>query len=779
MKLSIPCLGDRGKRKLFGRLFFVPLILLLAGSICSGTSHASEDADELPTVFLFLLDRVGLKDITGGELPTVRRLAEWGGAGLLNARTGGGRGSGASYATLGSGERAVGGTASGLAFNRDEVYAGQSVIHLYEALHGEAVGDAAIVHLGAAELQGLGAMQERPFSPGRLGEALRLARVPVAVYGNADTPVLPQRFGALVAMDRSGRIPAGNVGPDTLVDDPTWPFGLRTDYDELLELVLRHVDQPGLVVVDLADLARLEAVELPFTAEQFAAHRKAALGRMDAFVAAVMAALQEAATDHDVLIVVPQPPAADVSAGYLLTPAVWAHFPGAGGASGTTASGLLTSPTTRRTGLAANTDIAPTVLHWFGVEEPGWVGRTLSVVPTADVWSRLDALYDQITRIHKQRLPVIQPYFFVQLAAVLLSTAVLVFHNKLSRYLGAIARGARWLHLALVAFPLALLLLPLLPPADSLLLVWGQIAGIALGLALAAHVAGGRNDPIFAFTLLCTATAAALCLDTAAGATLIQRSHLGYDPIGGSRYYGIGNEYMGVLIGTAAIAAGGWLDKARRQGEAHVRRGPLWLVGICFAAIVFIFASPVHGVNFGGTIAATVGFGALAALFAHRRISWRSAGLTLAVLIGVIGLASLYDLGALNEAHSHVGGAIQQVSRSGADPLWTIFERKLAVNVRLIRLTIWSRAFFISLIAAVGLMIYPPRLMRRLLHTHRYLGLAIRGSLIAAVTALLVNDSGIVAAATLMIPVVSTLLYLMLEKAVYTEGGDDGRVFEN
>src|SRR5690606_17096146 len=121
----------------------------------------------------------------------------------------------------------------------------------------------------------------------------------------------------------------------------------------------------------------------------------------------------------------------------------------------------------------------------------------------------------------------------------------------------------------------------------------------------------GRKDPVFAFTLLCTATVLALGIDTATGASLMQRSHLGYDPIGGSRYYGIGNEYMGVLIGSAAIAAGGWLDKARRPGAIHVRRGPLWVVAVGFAAIVFLLASPVHGVNFGGTIAAVVGFGAL------------------------------------------------------------------------------------------------------------------------------------------------------------------------
>lgn len=37
------------------------------------------------------------------------------------------------------------------------------------------------------------------------------------------------------------------------------------------------------------------------------------------------------------------------------------------------------------------------------------------------------------------------------------------------------------------------------------------------------------------------------------GGPLMKRSYLGYDPIIGARYYGIGNEFMGVYIGATLL----------------------------------------------------------------------------------------------------------------------------------------------------------------------------------------------------------------------------------
>jgi len=56
----------------------------------------------------------------------------------------------------------------------------------------------------------------------------------------------------------------------------------------------------------------------------------------------------------------------------------------------------------------------------------------------------------------------------------------------------------------------------------------------------------------------------------------------------------------------------------------------------------------------------------------------------------------------------------------------------------------------------------PGALIRRLERRHRYLVQGVRGTVAASLVALAVNDSGVVAAATAMIPATATWLYLVL-----------------
>src|SRR5690606_41367471 len=99
--------------------------------------------------------------------------------------------------------------------------------------------------LGGARLQERDGGAGGGFAPGALAGALAAAGVQTAAVGNADAfapgaappwPahghaggfVHPRRHGALIAMDETGRIRHGTVGPGTLLDDEAWPFGLRT-----------------------------------------------------------------------------------------------------------------------------------------------------------------------------------------------------------------------------------------------------------------------------------------------------------------------------------------------------------------------------------------------------------------------------------------------------------------------------------------------------------------------------------------------------------------------
>jgi hypothetical protein len=78
------------------------------------------------------------------------------------------------------------------------------------------------------------------------------------------------------------------------------------------------------------------------------------------------------------------------------------------------------------------------------------------------------------------------------------------------------------------------------------------------------------------------------------------------------------------------------------------------------------------------------------------------------------------------------------------------------------RYTYWTRALVTSVGVLVFLSINPPARVQRIDGRHPYLALGVRAAIIAGAAALVCNDSGVVAAATALIPVVPTLLYLAI-----------------
>ncbi len=91
-----------------------------------------------------------------------------------------------------------------------------------------------------------------------------------------------------------------------------------------------------------------------------------------------------------------------------------------------------------------------------------------------------------------------------------------------------------------------------------------------------------------------------------------------------------------------------------------------------------------------------------------------------------------------------------------------MLRRKLAMNIRLLRYSIWSYA----LVAFMGLMVllfyYPVGRIKILKNRNRYLFSGIMAIVAGSVAALLLNDSGVVAAATTLLYGVPPLLVYYL-----------------
>ena len=120
----------------------------------------------------------------------------------------------------------------------------------------------------------------------------------------------------------------------------------------------------------------------------------------------------------------------------------------------------------------------------------------------------------------------------------LVTLALLIIPKVLSR---RFVRSAQLCLVLSLSLPLILLLLPQ---------GWYWPMLIILLLVLVNLRCQNQLASIMAVALI---TAGLIIVDVIRGGVWIRYSFLGYDPVGGARYYGIGNEYMGILIGSAIM----------------------------------------------------------------------------------------------------------------------------------------------------------------------------------------------------------------------------------
>ena len=192
---------------------------------------------------------------------------------------------------------------------------------------------------------------------------------------------------------------------------------------------------------------------------------------------------------------------------------------------------------------------------------------------------------------------------------------------------------------------------------------------------------------------------------------------------------------------------------------------------------MIMLGHPSIGANFGGMVSAAVTSVAIAAMaIARRPLSARqncSRCSSLAALAGVSLAAmgasvALILLDARNPEASHIGRAWRTLTQQagGSGQLAAIVLRKLAMNIRLLRYTAWTQVL-IAFLVILGAMAAGARgAFQRFRRDHFGLYAAFMGGLAGALAAMAVNDSGVVACATLaMMPTLAMLGYAADELA--------------
>ncbi len=613
------------------------------------------------------------------------------------------------YATLGAKVRAAGFSEEiGVkVYKPNQLYDEGSALAIYKQRTGLVPEEDGLLLVDIEALKNLNEDQYYEITPGLMASTLRLKGKTTAYIGNTNTLEEPRNPGALGVIDRCGFIAEGeNI--DILCQNLEKPFGFEADLTKIIFLALKS--QAEVVLIEMGDVERIEAEAFYLSLDSYNKHRKAALRK----TAQLLLQLQVSLLKEDTIILLSVlPDKLSKKEGYGLGfLAIWQNQKEAA---------LLYSPTTRRVGLVALTDIAPTIEYYAGFEKALFQGGSvLEKVP-----KKRDSLVklldeDRISALIKK----IRPIFFRLYISLLIGTiggaflCIVAFPFK------------KWLNfLQILLFSEAILPLFLLSPA--LVTAKYYLPVFFLGITLA-FVLGFINYqkkqtlwPIIVISVLFILT-----LELIFSASLIPRSVFGYDYQAGARFYGIGNEYMGYLIGAVLLCL---------YYLGLVKKRPL--TGLVLVAFyMLVIAYPLLGANVGG------GLTMLILLFAWLKIGAKKKLFTPYLLFLPL-FFLLWVVADYLRGGSHLIRTILAIKDDGIKVMLDVIMRKASMNLKLWQYSLWSRGLIAFVVGLLWLVYRPVESLRLYLGQAVGLRKLLILTIITAFFAVISNDSGVVAGA--------------------------------
>lgn len=389
------------------------------------------------------------------------------------------------------------------------------------------------------------------------------------------------------------------------------------------------------------------------------------------------------------------------------------------GIAGKGYDGDLTSDTTRTNGYVLSTDIAPTILGFFGLSVPDQItGQAIRTEGSVDP-AAIETRGARMAIVSTWRGPVIG---YTLLAWVLALLLVILLTR------GALASlGVRLIGLSVIYLPVLLLVGAALEPAKypEMLLVM-----IGAPLLAAATLAALRD-----YRALAVASAilvGSYALDAILGSPLSALSLLGPNPALGVRFYGIGNELEAllsvVIVGGIGAGLAGFAPRLSPGRCAAV----FLVVGLFFAGI---FASGKFGADVGAAIDFPMGVAVAALVISGGRRRWIFA----VILVPLVLLALLAVADLVTGANSHYTRSV--LDAGGLHSLGDTAQRRLEQTarsfVRPILLVALPLVAIVVLVAA-----WRRATLARWVRDAPAMRAALIGAVVATIVATLANDSG-------------------------------------
>lgn len=735
-----------GNRCAFGALLLLCVLLLTCSAASGGSRKRSK-------VIVVVANRLLLSDLNDPSLPTISRMLRKGAVGLISPNCAGPKTEASVLLTANAGSPATAGPSpKGRSFVKEFYDANEALPDGTTAGNTYAVRTSRKAPVGSAVFLGLGQalrtnaeLNSAPSKLGALGDALHAAGLRTGVAGNADRVVFGMeqpfdRSAAVLAMDSRGIVdygalrPANELAAAKTQSPPAWTGNNLTP-----ALSSKERGLADLTIVYFGELTRLDDGKMSMSDAALANHQTGALRQLDRLLRELISRAE--AANATIILASFAPPYSP--AWNELTPIV--IYP-------VSRPGLLAVSTTRTPGLIAASDFAPTVLRLMNLPpSEDMIGRAATVAPQRQALEKLNDINTRVAADQRSLTPV--AIFLVALGALTFTPTALIVAFGLRpsrRIVGLLKNG-----LVVGSTAFAALLLAVLAPAGTA----GYIAGTAISIALLTTLCLGLATSLenqltvraLPVVLAYAATALIIVADALTGCNLCKWSGPSSYQITGMRFYGVGNEYAGVLVSTAALAA------------LFLSRGKWLLPTVGIVAILTLGLGNL-GANYGGTAAAVVTFTLLWLAASRGGFGARHVVLAFGLAIAaVVGFAML-DWALAGSAGSHAARATGLTEKLGGGYLASIAMRKVLFNLRI---AFSKEALFYALAFVPFLALWFGGVKGKVRTAFKADPRTLAGMkavLVGAVAAFLLNDSGIIFAGIIMAITMLILLYSLLEK---------------